>query len=326
MTTDPVNCPDPGTAPAPPDGRYYGKYRGVVLDNIDPDPLAPPGRILAEVPSIPGMLLNWAMPCVPFAGPEMGLWAIPPIGANVWIEFEGANANSPIWSGCFWSEPEEFPLPKTLSPEDPSLVSIFTMGFITIISNITPAEGGLTIEIIDPVVEVPITISCNSLGVEVQNGVSTAVLNPEEGITLTAGETVVAMTDAAMEVESSEINVTAENTSVESVVEVVGDVNITGAVEVEGDVEILGAVEVEGDVEILGAVEIEGDVAIAGAVEIAGDIAVAGAIEIAGDVAMVGAIELAGDLAMVGAIEVAGTILSPTFEGVLFGAVVPPLI
>ena len=62
--------------------HFYGKYRGKVIENIDP---LFQGRIIAEVPSISGSVLNWALPCTPYAGPGVGFYAIPPIGANVWI-------------------------------------------------------------------------------------------------------------------------------------------------------------------------------------------------------------------------------------------------
>ena len=42
------------------------------------------------------------MPSVPFAGPKVGFFAIPPVGANVWVEFEAGDTDHPIWSGCFW--------------------------------------------------------------------------------------------------------------------------------------------------------------------------------------------------------------------------------
>ena len=79
----------------------YGKYRGKVVDPIDPLQF---GRILALVPAISEMPLSWAMPATPYAGDGVGFFAIPPVGANVWIEFEGGDANYPIWSGCFWGE------------------------------------------------------------------------------------------------------------------------------------------------------------------------------------------------------------------------------
>ena len=79
---------------------FYGKYRGVVVDNLDTDKL---GRIKANVPSILGNNSdNWALPCVAYAGRGVGMHIIPPIDAHVWIEFEGGNPDCPIWSGCFW--------------------------------------------------------------------------------------------------------------------------------------------------------------------------------------------------------------------------------
>lgn len=82
--------------------KYFGKHRGLVADIDDPDRL---GRIRAEVPSVFGEALTpWAMPCVPYAGPSHGLALIPEVGDGVWIEFEGGNLKSPIWSGCWWAD------------------------------------------------------------------------------------------------------------------------------------------------------------------------------------------------------------------------------
>jgi uncharacterized protein involved in type VI secretion and phage assembly len=84
--------------------QYYGKYRGKVTQNIDPLQL---GRIQVSCPAVFGEgQLNWAMPCVPYAGIQAGFYAIPAIAANVWIEFEGGDIERPIWSGCFWGTGE----------------------------------------------------------------------------------------------------------------------------------------------------------------------------------------------------------------------------
>ena len=80
--------------------RYYGKYRGTVVDNIDPVQL---GRVMASVPAIPGAVLGWAMPCTPFPVAGTTPLTIPPIDSGVWIEFEAGDVNYPVWSGCFWS-------------------------------------------------------------------------------------------------------------------------------------------------------------------------------------------------------------------------------
>ncbi len=87
------------------DRQVPGKYRGLVVDNNDPEQL---GRIKAQVPSVLGdeVVTGWALPCVPYGGMEnQGFFAIPDIGAGVWIEFEACDVEFPIWSGTYWSKP-----------------------------------------------------------------------------------------------------------------------------------------------------------------------------------------------------------------------------
>jgi hypothetical protein len=43
---------------------------------------------------------------VPYAGPNVGFFALPPVGASVWVEFENGRRDHPIWVGCFWEESE----------------------------------------------------------------------------------------------------------------------------------------------------------------------------------------------------------------------------
>ncbi|HBL27563.1 MAG TPA: baseplate assembly protein, partial [Acidobacteria bacterium] len=55
---------------------FYGKYRGKVSNNIDPLQI---GRLQVSVPEVLGDgRLSWALPCVPFAGPGVGFFALPP--------------------------------------------------------------------------------------------------------------------------------------------------------------------------------------------------------------------------------------------------------
>lgn len=95
--------------------KVYGKYRGSVVNNIDPNQI---GRVQVEVPAVYGSnTLNWAMPCVPYAGSNEGFYFIPPVGAKVWVEFEGGDIDAPIWSGCFWGQgetPSRVPQTKVL--------------------------------------------------------------------------------------------------------------------------------------------------------------------------------------------------------------------
>jgi hypothetical protein len=84
--------------------RFYGKYRGLVSDNRDPSNL---GRVQAMVPEVLGDIPSgWASPCAPFAGLQAGFFAVPAIGAGVWIEFEAGDTSRPIWVGGWWGEAE----------------------------------------------------------------------------------------------------------------------------------------------------------------------------------------------------------------------------
>lgn len=83
------------------EGRFFGKYRGVVTDNQDPMGL---GRLEVLVPAVMGEQPVWAMPCVPYAGKNMGTYMIPETDAGVWIEFEAGDPSYPIWVGCFWAD------------------------------------------------------------------------------------------------------------------------------------------------------------------------------------------------------------------------------
>ncbi len=84
---------------------FFGKYRGLVVDNDDPEQL---GRLRAQVPSILGeeTVTGWALPCSPYGGMEnQGWFVVPDIGAGVWVEFEQGDLEFPVWSGTFWSKP-----------------------------------------------------------------------------------------------------------------------------------------------------------------------------------------------------------------------------
>jgi len=96
--------------------RFYGKYRGIVTD-VDPSTL----RIKATVPAVLGTTpTGWCLPCVPYAGPNVGFFFVPDPGAAVWIEFEGGDVSYPIWTGCFWRADE---LPAEAAPTTRGIVT-----------------------------------------------------------------------------------------------------------------------------------------------------------------------------------------------------------
>ncbi len=87
--------------------KYYGKYRGLVSDNIDPQKL---GRLKLQIPSLLGEVVSgWALPCIPYGGlHDQGMFMVPEVDAQVWVEFEAGELNMPIWTGTFW-RPDEIP-------------------------------------------------------------------------------------------------------------------------------------------------------------------------------------------------------------------------
>ncbi|TXH31745.1 MAG: baseplate assembly protein [Rhodospirillaceae bacterium] len=102
---------------------FFGKYRGTVSNNIDPQGL---GRLQVAVPSVLGPAANaWAMPCLPIAGPQAGILALPPIGASVWVEFEAGDPGSPIWVGGFWPQAGEMP---QMQPDPASAALMLSAG------------------------------------------------------------------------------------------------------------------------------------------------------------------------------------------------------
>jgi len=89
-------------------GRYYGTYRGVVIENRDPEDR---GRIRVMVPSVaPDVVLpEWAIPKTPAAF-EYGFFWPPPIHTDekpsiAWVEFEGGDPTKPLYTGGYWGEP-----------------------------------------------------------------------------------------------------------------------------------------------------------------------------------------------------------------------------
>lgn len=83
------------------EGRFFGKYRGIVRNNQDP---INRGRLEVLVPTVMDQESVWAMPCVPYAGDNMGFYTMPEPGTGVWVEFEAGDPSYPIWVGCFWAD------------------------------------------------------------------------------------------------------------------------------------------------------------------------------------------------------------------------------
>jgi hypothetical protein len=171
--------------------RFFGKYRGKVANNIDP---LMRGRLQVSVPSILGeSRLSWAMPCVPYAGKNVGFYALPPLNANVWVEFEEGDPDYPIWSGCFWGK-GELPLPPPAAPT----TKMFKTDTITLTFDDIPGAGGLTVEVLPPAVQVPLKLVLNSQGISITCNPAALKLTPT-GVEIELSPTSVKLSPTALD-------------------------------------------------------------------------------------------------------------------------------
>lgn len=151
-------------------GKYYGKFRGVVLNNIDPMQMA---RVQVQVPDVLGLgISSWAMPCVPFAGQQSGMFVLPQIGAGVWVEFEQGNQDYPIWVGGFWGSAAEVPaLALAGLPVSPSIVLQTGNQNGLTISDLPGPTGGILLKTLTGAM-----ISINEIGITISNGQGATIM------------------------------------------------------------------------------------------------------------------------------------------------------
>jgi len=148
--------------------RYYGKYRGTVIENIDPLQI---GRVLVQVPDLKGETpTSWAMPCVPVAGIEAGCFLVPPIGSQVWVDFEQGDPDYPVWTGGFWGAVDDVPVFAAAPPPIPpgqNIVLQTTGQNMLLISDSapTPATGGIVLKSTSGAM-----IVVNDTGIYISNG------------------------------------------------------------------------------------------------------------------------------------------------------------
>ncbi len=165
--------------------KFFGKYRGTVVNNVD---VMQMGRIQAIVPDVSSVALtSWCMPCVPVAGIQTGVFTVPPIGAGVWIEFEQGDPDYPIWAGCYWGSPAEVPAMAHLIP--PALFGIAmqtTLQNGIVISDVPGPTGGIMLKSTTGA-----TIIVNDTGIYIQNGKGASIIMTGPTVTINAGAMVI---------------------------------------------------------------------------------------------------------------------------------------
>jgi uncharacterized protein involved in type VI secretion and phage assembly len=161
--------------------KFYGKYRGLVLNNIDPMQI---NRLQVQVLDVAGLIpATWAMPCVPVAGIQNGMVALPMIGSGVWVEFEQGNPDYPIWVGCYWSSASEVPV---LAHATPPGVQAITLQ--------TPLQNGLTVsDLPGPTGGIMLksatgaSLIVNDTGIYIQNGKGASIMMTGPTVNVNAG-------------------------------------------------------------------------------------------------------------------------------------------
>jgi hypothetical protein len=143
--------------------QYFGKYRGKVANNVDPLQI---GRIQVSVPAVLGQgRLSWAMPCMPLAGSGSGVYVVPTIDSNVWVEFEAGDPDYPIYTGGFWSDVSQVPTEALVGvPFSPNILLKTGQGHFLSLSDL-PGVGGITLRIASGA-----SITVNDTGIMISNG------------------------------------------------------------------------------------------------------------------------------------------------------------
>ena len=165
--------------------RYYGKYRGTVINNVDPMRL---GRIQVQVPDVHGVVPStWAMPCVVSSGIQNGMLWVPMIGAGVWVEFEQGNSDYPIWVGGWWGSAAEVPALSQIAPPGVSALVIQTaLQNGVLVSDVPGPTGGIMLKS-----TLGASIIVNDTGIYIQNGKGASITLVGPTVTVNTGALVV---------------------------------------------------------------------------------------------------------------------------------------
>lgn len=161
--------------------KFVGKYRGTVLNNIDPLQI---GRLMVQVADVSNVLPStWAMPCVPFGGIQSGMFAVPAIGSGVWVEFEQGNPDYPVWVGCYWGSAAEVPALALATPPGLQAVVVQTTGQNTLMISDTPGPtGGILLKS-----STGALISISEIGITISNGQGATINMTGPAVTINEG-------------------------------------------------------------------------------------------------------------------------------------------
>jgi len=161
-------------------GKFFGKYRGTVVNNVDPMQI---GRIQVSVPDVSVIPGSWAMPCFPVTGAQTGVFTVPLIGAGVWVEFERGDPDYPIWVGGFYGSAAEVPaLARTVPPAVPGITMQTPLQNGIVISDVPGPTGGIVMKTTTGAM-----ILVNDVGITISNGKGATIVLAGPSVTINQG-------------------------------------------------------------------------------------------------------------------------------------------
>lgn len=169
-----------------PQDAFFGRYRGQVVDNQDP---LKRGRLRVSVPDVlQDLTSTWALPSMPVTGSQMGIWALPPVGAAIWVEFEQGDAGYAVWTGGWWANDSDVPTQAHAEDPDRGNILLQTSGGTYVLLSDTAGDpggihlsvnGGCSIVITDAEIQLKArsgaSIVLNDSGITLDNGTSASI-------------------------------------------------------------------------------------------------------------------------------------------------------
>jgi uncharacterized protein involved in type VI secretion and phage assembly len=166
---------------SPSGQKHYGKFRGTVVNNVDPKQI---GRIQVMVPDVSNVAISsWALPCMPWGGIQMGMFCVPLVGAGVWVEFEQGDPDYPIWTGCYWGSAAETPSgAKLVPPVVPGITLQTPTQNMIQISDVPGPTGGIQLR-----TRLGAMISITDVGITITNGLGATIMLAANTVDINSG-------------------------------------------------------------------------------------------------------------------------------------------
>ncbi len=111
------------------------------------------------------------------------MFAVPPVGSGVWIEFEQGDPDYPIWTGGWWGSTAEVPALALASPPPVSHVVIqTTLQNTFMISDAPGPAGGFLLKTATGAL-----IMVNDVGITISNGKGATIVMAGPTVTINNG-------------------------------------------------------------------------------------------------------------------------------------------